>query len=90
MKLLLSSSSSSGVHFVDESGITALHMASIYGNPDCALALMAAGARVEAEDDDKQTPLFFALSFGHSITAGVLLAAGADLCKRDKFGATGE
>ena len=75
---------------VDKSGCTPLHIAAIYGNRDCAQALLAAGAHLEAEDDEGQTPLLSAASFGHVEVVDVLLARGADATKRDKMGRTGK
>jgi ankyrin repeat protein len=75
---------------VDKSGCSSLHIAAIYGNHHCARALLAAGARLDAEDDEGQTPLLSAVSFGHSDVVELLLAEGADPAKRDKMGRTGE
>ena len=62
------------VSLVDKSGCSALHIAAIYGNRHCVRALLAAGARLEAEDDEGQTPLLSAVSFGHSDVVELLLA----------------
>ncbi len=84
-----SSSSSSMVHCVDESGITPLHIAAIYGNVDCARALLAAGSDMAAQDEDCQSPLFLALSFGHVEVVRLLLEEGANMSVKDKYGASG-
>jgi hypothetical protein len=62
------------VSAVDKSGCSALHIAAIYGNRHCVRALLAAGARLEGEDDEGQTPLLSAVSFGHSDVVELLLA----------------
>ena len=62
------------VSLVDKSGCSALHIAAIYGNRHCVRALLVAGARLEAEDDEGQTPLLSAVSFGHSDVVELLLA----------------
>ena len=75
---------------VDKSGCSPLHIAAIYGNRHCVRALLAAGARLEAEDDEGQTPLLSAVSFGHSDVVELLLAEGADPAKGDRMGRTGK
>jgi len=60
-------------------GSTPLHLAAI--NPDVTTvkALLAAGANVNAKDDDGNTPLHMAAYANRIETAKVLLEAGADV-----------
>jgi hypothetical protein len=51
--------------------------------------LLAAGAQLEAADEEEQTPLLLAVSFGHADVVQLLLSEGADPAKRDKMGRTG-
>ncbi len=73
----------------DKSGCSPLHIAAIYGNRSCAQALLAAGACLEARDDEEQTPLLSAASFGHVDVVQLLLAEGGEAAMKDKFGRTG-
>jgi len=49
------------------------------GTGDLARALLAAGAPVNGEPDDLESPLITAASYGDAEVARVLIAAGADL-----------
>ena len=57
-------------------GITALFWASGWGHVEVVRALLAAGAGVNAADDDGNTMLIFASYNGHVEVARALLAAG--------------
>ncbi|MER5874046.1 ankyrin repeat domain-containing protein [Streptomyces sp. NPDC002044] len=48
------------------------------GDPDAVAAALAAGADVEARDDQLRTPLLLAALGDHTDAAALLLAAGAD------------
>ena len=50
-------------------------MAARYGHADAIKALVAAGASVEAQDDDKKTPLHYAALKGHADAISILKAA---------------
>ena len=55
---------------------TPLHIAAFDGHTEAIKALLAAGASVDAQDDQKKwTPLDYARKAGHTETANVLLAA---------------
>ena len=51
----------------------------VAGTADMARALLAAGAPVNGEPDDPESPLMTAASYGDAEVAGVLIEAGADL-----------
>jgi ankyrin repeat protein len=72
------------------SAFTALHAASLSGNPDVAKALVDAGANVNAVDIRGLTPLVWAISTDRPNLQIVkmLLENGADLSIRSKVGET--
>jgi ankyrin repeat protein len=55
---------------------------------ECIQALLAAGAQVDAADDEGWTPLHVAAHSGRSDAAACLLQAGANLKKTDSTGKT--
>src|SRR5205807_695336 len=67
---------------------TPLHMAARRGNLAVALALLDAGAALEARDKKGETPLRRAVNCGHPEFVSLLLARGADVNTRDKHGRT--
>lgn len=71
---------------------TALHHAAIAGNDAAAELLVAAGAEVDAVDNDGRTPLWHAaaLNLPDSAVVDVLLRAGADPKIRDARGVSAE
>ncbi|MES1930660.1 ankyrin [Salinisphaera dokdonensis CL-ES53] len=67
-------------------GFTALHWAAKRYHPAVARALIAAGAKVNAENKWKQTPLWVAAwqpDQGNTEMAHILVAAGADIGRTD-------
>ena len=56
------------------------------GNAVLVALLLAAGAHVDASDEDGSTPLLHAALCGHELAARALLAAGADAWARDSDG----
>jgi ankyrin repeat protein len=51
----------------------------VAGTGDVARILLAAGARVDGDRDDRETPLITAASYGDAAVAQALIEAGADL-----------
>ncbi|MDZ4154295.1 ankyrin repeat domain-containing protein, partial [Methylicorpusculum sp.] len=49
------------------------------GQTDSLAFLIENGANIEAKDNDKQTPLYWALSNGHHETAQFLIELGAEI-----------
>ncbi|PNH08851.1 Ankyrin-2 [Tetrabaena socialis] len=62
----------------EESGITALRLASEYGHAVVVEALLEEGAEVAAEDANGRTALRLACEYGHAEVVEVLLRAGAE------------
>eukprot|EP00899_Mesostigma_viride_P003762 jgi/Mesvir1/13387/Mv16481-RA.1 len=67
-------------------GWTALHAAAYRGVPEIVSALVDAGAKLDARNNEKMTPLYLACGFGRIDAAKVLLEAGADADLPDKDG----
>lgn len=59
-------------------GNTELHLAAIKGCTDIIPLLVGYGANVNALNEYKHTPLYYATKLGHRKTAEALIAAGAD------------
>jgi ankyrin repeat protein len=53
------------VHAVDSDGDTPLHVAALFGNAECAVALCNAGADTHARNDEGRTPVEVAVAHGH-------------------------
>ena len=60
-------------------GRTPLLAAALGGHREIALALVAAGANIDAADDEGETPLYAAAFENHPTTVAALVAAGADV-----------
>ena len=73
---------------VASAGFTSLHHASGGGHMSEVKALIAAGADVNAKDEDGHTPLHRASINGHAGAIKILLAAGADMNAKSKHGFT--
>ena len=66
-----------------------LHRAVIGGNERGTEVLVAAGADINASDNDGYTPLHYAAGKGHSAIADLLIRCGADIAAQDNsFGTT--
>lgn len=72
----------------DNDGKTPLHDAASAGQTKTALALVNAGADINAKDNYDQTPLNLAVAGGYTEIALILLGAGADVGARDDNGST--
>ena len=73
---------------VDRWGRTELHHAAFEGAVEKAQALLAAGAAVDALDDEGWTPLHAAAHSQSAAVAKLLLAAGAEVDAQDPYGNT--
>jgi Ankyrin repeats (many copies) len=65
-----------------------LHLAAKFGREDLAELLIAAGADIEARNEDGERPLHSAAFNGRPTVVKVLLAHGADVEARASFGKT--
>ena len=65
------------VNAKDDTGMTPLHLAAMYGRKEIAELLIAKGADVNAKDDARWTPLHYA--GGSKEVAELLIAKGADV-----------
>ncbi len=74
--------------FENVHGWTPLHVAAVFGYEMVAMALLDAGAAIEAKDQWDYTPLHWASKGGHVATMKVLLAAGASIEAKGKDGGT--
>ena len=72
------------VNRANASGATPLHWAAIGGHAAIAATLLAAGASVDAKDEDDETPLHFAARNGRASVVATLLARGADVNAKDE------
>lgn len=73
------------VNQAGNSGDRPLHVATIRGNMDELLALVAGGADVNASGDLGNTPLHEAAAQGHLDAVKILLAKGASPEKKNEF-----
>jgi len=67
----------------DGTGKTVLHRAALSGNNRSVEILVAAGAEVNAVDEDEKTPIHFAASRGHEAVARTLVLCDADFTAKD-------
>eukprot|EP01046_Picozoa_sp_COSAG06_P006645 COSAG06_NODE_314_length_17706_cov_366.601940_4_plen_134_part_00 len=72
----------------NDGGRRAVHAASAYGHKDVVAFLGSHGADVNAVDDYQWTPLHCAVFGGQASVCTTLLALGADLAAKDKYGNT--
>jgi ankyrin repeat protein len=66
-------------------GNTPLKIASVQGDTPLVEALLAAGADVNARNEDDMTALHYAVSQGHADVVRVLMLAGADPNRLDRY-----
>lgn len=62
-----------------ESGLSGLHLASIYGHDQVVRILLGRGADADSKDTYGRTPLFYATENGHLSVVEVLLEQGKDI-----------
>ena len=67
------------IRAMDESKNTALHLASLNGNPEIVTILLENGAEINAVNSTNETPLIIAIQNGHQEIVDKLLANGATL-----------
>ncbi len=72
----------------DESGMTALVIATKANNVDAARVLIEAGADVNAKDDIQDSAYLYAGARGHDEILRLTLDNGADLTSTNRFGGT--
>lgn len=70
----------------DESGMTALHWASLYGHVDAVQVLLDNGADLDRLNDGLNSALMIACSCGHENVALLLISRGADVTIRNMKG----
>jgi cytohesin len=76
-RVLLDARARAPVDLADGRGNTALAWSAMRGNAQLAALLVAAGAQVDARNEDAQTPLFQAAHGGHAAIVDMLLSHGA-------------
>ncbi|GMH50842.1 hypothetical protein TrRE_jg13590, partial [Triparma retinervis] len=76
------------INAVDDSGVTALLAAALYGRLECVKVLVEAGADKDKAADDGWTPLYIAAQNGHCDVVKCLIEAGADKDKAMDDGVT--
>lgn len=74
------------IHSCDDRGFTALHVASLYGQPQIVDLLLSRGASVNVSDYSGSTPLHYAASRGHQNALLLLAHSGAEIQCRDNEG----
>eukprot|EP00418_Pyrodinium_bahamense_P082143 CAMPEP_0179051544 /NCGR_PEP_ID=MMETSP0796-20121207/21300_1 /TAXON_ID=73915 /ORGANISM="Pyrodinium bahamense, Strain pbaha01" /LENGTH=586 /DNA_ID=CAMNT_0020748089 /DNA_START=66 /DNA_END=1826 /DNA_ORIENTATION=+ len=72
----------------DDEGHSLLHWGALVGSRDFCKAVLANGVEVDAQAENKQTPLMWAVLRGHLHVARLLLDSKANLQIRDSLGAT--
>lgn len=83
LKRLLMDVSSGAIDQPDESGMTALHWASLFGNFDCVSLLVESGSDIEYLNSGLNSPLLLASSHGHYEVARYLVIHGANIFVRN-------
>ncbi|MBC6403341.1 MAG: ankyrin repeat domain-containing protein [Hyphomonadaceae bacterium] len=68
--------------------LTPLHFAALGGNAETVAALVKAGAKVNARDENGYAPLHLAAVNGHAETVTALAKAGAEVNARERYGDT--
>lgn len=74
------------IHSCDDRGFTALHVASLYGQPQIVDLLLSRGASVNVSDYSGSTPMHYAASRGHQNALLLLAHTGAEIQCRDNEG----
>lgn len=74
------------IHSCDDRGFTALHVASLYGQPQIVDLLLSRGASVNVSDYSGSTPLHYAASRGHQNALLLLAHSRAEIQCRDNEG----
>ena len=69
-------------------GRTPLHFAAVFGQAEVVIALIKAGADINAKDKYGETPLHYSAEQDDIKTALVLIKEGADINTKDKNGNT--
>lgn len=77
VKYLIISGCDANLRRGDPAGDTPLHTACAWGRFKEAVELINAGARVNALDDEKQPPIYYAVANGHSEIVAFLIKNGA-------------
>mmetsp|Transcript_29609 Transcript_29609/g.65638 ORF Transcript_29609/g.65638 Transcript_29609/m.65638 type:complete len:702 (-) Transcript_29609:18-2123(-) len=67
----------------DESGMTALHWASMFGQKDAVQLLITAGCDVDCMNGGLNSPLLLASAMGHAEVTFLLIESGADVQLRN-------
>ena len=67
---------------------TPLHRAALDGDTETVRALVAAGADIDAKDEDCNAPLHYAAWWGYTETARALVELGADINAKGEYGNT--
>lgn len=80
---------------LNESGMTELHLAAYYGDPEWVVACIAGGLDLDARSHNSYTPLHWAVDMGcvgemddRVAVVRALVAAGADTTARNARGET--
>jgi ankyrin repeat protein len=77
LKLLPLINVGADIHICDIYGYSALHRASLRGHVDIVRALLLAGATVDLQDNDRETPLYWAIYYNNQECARLLIDFGA-------------
>mmetsp|Transcript_15099 Transcript_15099/g.32534 ORF Transcript_15099/g.32534 Transcript_15099/m.32534 type:complete len:593 (+) Transcript_15099:460-2238(+) len=72
----------------DQDGSTVLHWGALLGSLEVVNKALDMGLEVDVRAENKQTPLFWAVTRGQVKTVKALLARGADMFAKDSLGAS--